>query len=112
MTNLAGRLRHRVDIEAPVITRGGGGSQDVSWVLFARIWAAIEPLSVKEMVAAAQTQSAIVARMIIRYRSDLLPEMRIKHNGTIYNPAGFLPDKDSGLEYLTIPLTAGLNDGS
>jgi SPP1 family predicted phage head-tail adaptor len=108
----AGRLRHRIRFEAPVITRGAGGSQDLSWTLFATVWAAIEPLSARELIAAAQTQSNVIARIVIRYRADLLPEMRINHNGRIYNPAGYLPDKDSGLEYLTIPVTSGLNDGS
>ena len=48
---------------------------------------------------------------MIRYRSEIGPSWRIVHRETIYNIAGVLPDKDSGLEYLTIPVSAGVNDG-
>jgi hypothetical protein len=37
--------------------------------------------------------------------------MRILHNGKIYNPAGFLQDMVSGLSYLTIPCSEGVNAG-
>ena len=35
----------------------------------------------------------------------------ILHKDKIYNPAGWLPDQDSGLEYLTAPVSQGLNEG-
>ena len=37
--------------------------------------------------------------------------MRIVHKTKIYNPAGFLADPDSGLEYVTVPVTQGVNEG-
>ena len=37
--------------------------------------------------------------------------MRILHRGQVYNIAGLLPDRVSGLEYITIPVSAGVNDG-
>ena len=65
----------------------------------------------REFLAAQANQSQVVARMVIRYRDGLHAAMRIVHRGKVYNPAGFLPDADSGLEYLTIPVTQGVNDG-
>ena len=47
----------------------------------------------------------------MRYRAGLLPSMRLVHRGEIFNIAGLLPDKASGLEYITIPVSAGVNDG-
>lgn len=68
-------------------------------------------MSAKEFMSARAMQSEIVARITIRYRDGLNPAMRIVHKGNIYNPQGFLPDDDSGLEYLTIPVTRGVNEG-
>ncbi|KPB96501.1 Head-tail adaptor protein [Pseudomonas syringae pv. maculicola] len=37
--------------------------------------------------------------------------MRALHRGRIYNIHGALPDAKSGLEYLTLPVSEGLNNG-
>lgn len=109
----AGRLRHRVDIQArqdvqdPVT-----GEMVTGW---ATVWpnvpAAIEPLSVREFISAQAIQSNISARVVVRYREGLLPDMRILHRGKIYNPAGWLPDPVRGNEYLTAPCSEGVNEG-
>lgn len=82
-----------------------------SWSDIATVWAAIEPLSAREFIAASATQSQIDARIVIRYRAGLTPDMRIIHGAKIYNPHGFLADAESGLEYLTIPVSTGVDDG-
>jgi len=45
------------------------------------------------------------------FRDCLLPSMRLIHRGEICNIASLLPDKASGLEYITLPVSAGVNDG-
>lgn len=109
----AGRLRHRVDIQArqdvqdPVT-----GEMVPGWVtVWPSVPAAIEPLSAREFIAAQAVQSNISARVVIRYREGLLPDMRILHRGKIYNPAGWLPDPVRGNEYLTAPCSEGVNEG-
>jgi SPP1 family predicted phage head-tail adaptor len=116
-----GKLRHRVRIEeyvdvldsagAPV--RGPQGEFLKEWQEVATVWAAIEPLSAREFVQSQAVQSQVSARIIIRYRAGLDAAMRIVHiaSGRIYNPAAFLADKDSGLEYLTAPVSEGVNEG-
>jgi SPP1 family predicted phage head-tail adaptor len=126
MTLAAGRLRHRVLIEqyALNVDSNGDAIQDPNtgqtfgqWVEVATVWAAIEPLSAKEFIASQATQSQITARIVIRQRSGLDASMRLVHmlsgnvRGQIYNPHGFLADRDSGLEYLTIPVSAGVDNG-
>ncbi|MNP72618.1 Phage head-tail joining protein [compost metagenome] len=50
--------------------------------------------------------------MVIRYRPDVLPTMRILHRGDVYDIQGQpMPDPVSGLEYLTILVAKGVNDG-
>jgi len=112
MSIKAGVLRHRIDIEQLTITQDSSGDAVRSWsALHSSVPASIEPLSARDFIAASAVQSQIVARITIRYRSGLNASMRLNHNGTIYNISGILPDKDSGLEYLTMPVTAGVNEG-
>ncbi len=111
MSLAAGELRHRVLIQQQVTTRDEDGVQTTSWVEVATVWASVEPLSAREFIQSGQTQAAVTARITIRYREGLLPTMRIVHRGQVFNIAGLLPDKASGLEYITIPVSAGVNDG-
>lgn len=108
----AGKLRHRITIQSPVYMQDPETGEDVPrWVdLFTKVPAAIEPLSARELIAARATDSAITARIIIRYRPGLRAVMRILHKDSVYDVAGFIPDQVSGLEYLTIPVTDGLRD--
>lgn len=106
----AGILRHRVNIERRVNSQDPEtGAVTPAWVPVARdVAAAIEPLSVREFIAGQAMQSEVTTRIVIRYRAGLDASMRIKHGKMIYLPAGFLADKDSGKEYLTIPCSVGV----
>ena len=107
----AGRLRHRVTLEEFVEIRNSAGERESIWQFVAYLWAAIEPSSAREFVAAQQMQSKVSARITIRYRSGVNAGMRILHRGTVYNIEGVLADKDSGIEYLTLPCSEGTNEG-
>lgn len=124
MAYASGKLRHRVRIDQlvdvldssgePVRDEQGASVRD--WEEVATVWAAIEPLSVREFIQSAAMQSQTSARIVIRYRSGLDAAMRLVHlvdgaDFRIYNPAGFLADAQSGLEYLTIPVGEGVNPG-
>lgn len=107
----AGKLRHRIVIQRPVYTQDGDtGDMVASWVEVATVWAAIEPASAREFVAAQAEQSKIMARITIRYRDDIDATMRLLHTAKFqfYNIEGILSDKESGLEYLTIPVSEGI----
>ena len=108
----AGKLRHRVDIEQRVDVQDTSGDIETTWAPFASsVPAAVEPLSAREFVAAGAVQSKVIARITIRHRPGLDATMRIRHGARIYNPEGFPADKDSGLNYLTIPCSEGVNEG-
>jgi SPP1 family predicted phage head-tail adaptor len=111
MALAAGKLRHRVVIQSQSRSRSASGDVLVSWRDVATVWAAVEPLSVREFISAQSQQSQIVARITVRYREGLTADMRILHRGQVYNPQGWLADPESGFEYLTAPCTAGVNDG-
>lgn len=114
-----GRLRHRIRLErlvdatdtsGDVVQNPETGEVPQSWQLVAEVWAAIEPVSAREFIASQAKQAEVVARVVIEFR-EIDPAWRIVHNGKVYNITGILPDKDSGRDYITMPVSAGLTDG-
>ena len=100
----AGRLRHRVTLQRKQQTQNPQtGALLTTWVTEATVWAAVEPLSAREFVAAQAVQSNVSVRITVRYRPDITAAMRLLHDGKVYNITGVLADKDSGREYLTLP---------
>lgn len=107
----AGRLRHRIILQKKQTTQDQvSGAEIVDWIDVAKLWAAIEPLSAREFIAAQSIQSKISTRIIIRRRKDIDAAMRIFHesSGQVYDIHGELQDKDSGLEYMTLPCSTGV----
>lgn len=108
----AGRLRHRVTIQSVTETRDtSSGAIALSWADVATVWAAIEPLSGREFLAAQGEQAEVVARILIRFRDDVVAKMRVLHGSKIYNIRAALPDKESGTEHLTLMVAEGVNNG-
>lgn len=111
----AGKLRHRVVIQQAVETQDSNtGAINVVWQDVATVWAAIEPLSAREFIAAQAEDSSITTRITIRYRRDISAKMRLHHRAknVFYDIHGILSDKNSGLEYITLPCSEGLKYSS
>jgi len=91
----AGRLRHRLELQGLSKSIDGG---DVSrtWSTSDTVWGAIEPQSSEERYDATQVEPETDTRIILRYRTDISADMRLKDTdtGTIYNIAG--PPKNVG----------------
>jgi len=111
MTLAAGSLCHRVELQNQVSTRDEDGILTTTWQTVDTVWASVEPLSAREFIQSGQGQAAVTARVTIRYRPDVDASWRALHRGKVYNIAGVLADRDSGLEYLTLPVSTGVNDG-
>jgi SPP1 family predicted phage head-tail adaptor len=113
----AGRLRHRVRIEELVAeipdSDEESGARVESWVdaFDMLIPAEIAPLSGRELVAAAQVQSKVAARIRIRHRPGVSANMRVNHRGTYYGIEAVTTDQGSGVEYMTLHCTDGANQG-
>ncbi len=111
-TLAAGRLRHRVILQEAVESQDPvtGALDAAYWQDVAKLWAEIVPLSAKEFIVAQAEGNKVTARITLRYRSDINPRMRLFHEakGVYYNIEGILADKDSGKEYLTLPVSEGM----
>lgn len=108
------RLRHRITIQHRVSGRDNEtGEVTHSWVdLYAKVPAAIEPVSGRDFIAAKAEQSEISARIVIRYKDGINSGMRVIFRNSIYTlEAPPLTDQKSGLEYLTLLCSHGAKDG-
>lgn len=112
MSIAAGKLRHKVKLQSFTTTVDmTTGDRVQAWADAGAIWAAVEPLSGREFIAAAATQSKVAARITIRYREGVTAAQRIVHGATVYNIEAVLADKDSGREYLSLMCSEGVGDG-
>ena len=119
-----GRLRHRVIIEAQREVRNADGDVvGIAWETFLTehddagneigVAAEIAPLSARELMAAQATQSEVSAKITIRSAPGVSADMRVRRldDGRVYNIAGVIEDNRSGREWITLPVTQGVNDG-
>lgn len=116
--SLPTRLRHVVEFQEKRVVVDEDGERTEEWVtVLPRVYASIEPLSVRDLMAAGAEQSRIASRIVVRYREGLHHGMRIVHRGQVFDILGIQPDNRSGIEYLTIPVSSGvryaapINDG-
>lgn len=80
-----GNLRHRVVLQQKVITEDALKQQSEVWTDIATVWAAIEPLSGREYFAARQENAEVTAKITIRYRKDVTPDMRAVSEGRVFD---------------------------
>lgn len=111
----AGRLRHRVAIERRIEVRDAGGDLvRVDWeVVKPSVPVEILPLSARELVAAQAEQSEVSVRVVMRWMPGLDASMRLRRldDSRVYNIAGKVEDNRSGREWITVPVTEGVNEG-
>lgn len=66
-----GELRHRLELQAPDETPDGAGGVARGWASLANVWAAIEPVSMNDALAADKRLGRITHRIVIRRRSEI-----------------------------------------
>ena len=105
------RLRHRVRIERPEESQNPEtGASEIVWALYGYRWAEYVASSLREFIAASAYQSEVKGRFVFRADPGIEAGMRVLHGNPahLYAVLGVLPDPDSGLEYVTAPVTAGV----
>lgn len=109
---LGPKLRHRVRIEMLVtVGRDEVGGVITDWAVYAdRVPAEVVPLSGREFIASGAAQAELSARMTIRYDAGVLPNMRVVHEGRMYDLKAVLPDP-TNRRHLTLMCATGVNHG-
>lgn len=72
----SGRLFNQVMIQSYTATRASNGEEVKSWSTVATVWASVEPLSGRELLAARDVRADVTTRIRIRYRTGITPKMR------------------------------------
>lgn len=81
-----GDLRQRVTIEQKTAFQDANGEEQITWTTWATVYAAVEPLSGREYLAAGTQQAAIDTRIRVRYRPGITTDtMRVAHGSDVYD---------------------------
>jgi SPP1 family predicted phage head-tail adaptor len=88
---LSYKLRYRITLQQQSNTQDAYGEPSHKWNDVATVWAEIQPLNGKEIFSAQANQHQVSSKIIIRYRNDITPAMRIKQGHTEYNIEAVLP---------------------
>ncbi len=81
----AGQLGQRVQIERLVSGTDEIGQPVNQWLPIVTAWAAVEPLTGREYLAASALQSTVSTRIRLRYRPGITSADRVSHGGRVYN---------------------------
>ncbi|HRP23615.1 phage head closure protein [Thauera sp.] len=73
----AGRMDTRVTVQRPETTRDEFGGVVEGWALIASTWAAVEPLTGRELFAAQATQTETTYRLTVRYMAGVDASCRV-----------------------------------
>ncbi|HEY7764444.1 MAG TPA: phage head closure protein [Aestuariivirgaceae bacterium] len=68
---------HRLVLETPQIVEDENGGHTKSWRPLLTLWAKVIPLSGSEFVLAASLRSELSHEVVLRYRGELKPTMRL-----------------------------------
>ena len=105
----AGELRHKVELQALVVTQDPNTGEMVnSWTTIAEPWAKFRFLSAREILAASAEQSEVRAEITVRYRQGVSATMRIVYRGMFYGILGVLADNYSMLESQVLMVSEGV----
>jgi SPP1 family predicted phage head-tail adaptor len=81
----AGQLREQIKIQSKgVVTRDDYGGEVIAWVDFATPWADVQPLQLRELMAAKVAGSDISLQITMRYLTGVTSDMRVLWNGIGY----------------------------
>lgn len=85
MSLAAGRLNQRVTVLHKVVVRDAlGGEGASSWAPVFQAWAEVEPMRMREYLAARAGQVDLTCRICLRYRAGVTADMRVQHGAAVY----------------------------
>lgn len=106
----AGHLRHKVQIQSRSATKDGFGQESMTWTTALTVWADIQPLSGRELIAAQAQMAETTHTVVIRYRAGITPANRVVYQGRVFNVLSVI-DEDMRHRTLSLLCSEGLNQG-
>ncbi len=80
-----GALRRRVAIQEMTLVPDGAGGFESGWTTIAETWAAFAPIGASEAYDEGLVTSRTTHRVLVRYREDIHPSMRIVAGSRTYD---------------------------
>lgn len=99
-------------LQSPAGTRDAIGERVTTWTNVATVWAEISPISVRDLIAAGQTQSEVTHRVRIRYESTISAidsSWRVLYGARIFVISGVRNINEAGREFELL-CSEGLRD--
>lgn len=109
----AGKLNHRVTIEQLVVGSPSVtaiGEPDATWTTFATVWAGIEPLRTRELIAAQAVQSETTGTIRMRYLAGVTAAMRVVYGSRVFQILGIQNINEADRELL-LTVSEGPSNG-
>lgn len=94
----AGKYKHRITIQSCTQTENEIKEKVKTWSDFATVWALVEPATGKLYFTAKQLDSKVDGRIIMRYRTGILPTMRAVFEGRALDFVSLITVKEAKRE--------------
>ena len=105
-----GPLNKRIDIQARSATVDAFGQESETWATVATVWASVEPLSGRELLAAQQVQGETTHRIRMRYQSGVTTSSRLLFNLRPFDVRSVINKNEAGA-FLELLCTEGPTNG-
>ena len=92
-----GRMRYRIELQTFISGQDEDGFVRKEWETWQTRWADIVPVSAKEYFSSDRETTEATYKIYIRYTDGVRDDMRIVHNGRIFDIESVLGDKRSGM---------------
>ena len=103
-------LRKRITLQRRSTANDALGQEVLAWSDVATVFAQVEQLSGRELMTANAEYAENVARITIRFRTDVIEKMRILYGTAVYDITS-VSDIDGTRRELQISCKTGLSDG-
>jgi SPP1 family predicted phage head-tail adaptor len=82
----AGKLRHRLTLQSPTVTRDSYGAETIAWTDERTVWGSVEPLEGREYLEARATTQTITHQIRIRYQKGktVHPSWRVSYDSRTF----------------------------
>ncbi len=111
----AGELRHRVTLQARGIASDALGGQVQTWLDVATVWADVEPLSARALMAAQANRSELTHMVTIRYQVRFADPLYMATLRILYGKRGLningAIDVGERHKFIELLCSEGLNNG-
>ena len=103
-------MNRRATIQQRSTGKDTFGQQSMTWTDYLPVWAYIEPMTGRELIAAQAQQSEVTHQVVIRYRAGITAAMRLVYEGRIFDILSVV-DTDTQHRRLVLQCAEGLTAG-